>query len=88
MLSKFYRTWASTRAFIIAGMIAISLLMAITGNSWNVEMEYIGPGSEAEHLERETRDRENEKAWDRFNEGSRDERDARGAFEYERDHGV
>lgn len=86
MYYKFYHSWAATRALLITLTALFVIAFCIKGNCWNLEMEYTGPGSEADYLDKQCRDRDNERARDRCREGSEDSRDVRGAMEWERDH--
>jgi hypothetical protein len=86
MTQRFYEIWGYARALVIALVLLFALCMTISGQCWNLEVEWIGPGSPAAELDRQSRDRENERAAERVNEGSRDQRDQDRANEYYRDH--
>jgi len=89
MLTKFYECWKYARfaTLIIAGLIALCLM--IKSHSYSLEIEYTGPGSEAESLDRNVQDQKNSEAFDRYHqEGSTDPNDAKGAADYARDHGA
>ncbi len=88
-LNSFYLNWGTARALVVALAVLAMTGVAIKSYSYTIEMDYTGPGSEAESLDRASRDRDNERSFDRYhNEGSTSERDREGAEEYERDHGA
>lgn len=88
-LQLFYEIWKLLR---VAALIAAGLLLlfaCIFGHTFHLDIEYIGPGSEAERLDREYNDKQNERAHERVvNEGSTNERDVERARDFERDHGA
>lgn len=57
--------------------------------AFHLDMEYTGPGSEADRLDKATRDKENEKAFEKCHGENSDKatsRDWERARQYERDH--
>ncbi len=87
-ITEFYESYKWLRGICIAVAVLGMLVFAIEGYCYTVEAEYAGPGSEAERLNDSCRDRDNRDAYDRVNEGSRDQRDVDRASAYERDHGA
>ncbi len=86
MLTKFYESWGTARALIITLSVLYALGVCAKAHAWNLEMEYTGPGSHAEQLDRECRDRDNREAHERHMNGSDDSRDVRGSIEHDKDH--
>jgi hypothetical protein len=88
MLTRFYDIWRIARLLSLGVAGCVCLIGMAQGQAWNLEIEYIGPGSEAERLFEQRRDDDNREANDRFNEGSTDPNDAKGSADFQRDHGV
>lgn len=99
--NRFYNLWGTFRAWAILFVIFLIIAGWITAHSYviiiqvppesyayTLEMDYTGPGSEAESLDRACRDRENEKSHEKCQKGEGSERDQERSREYERDHGA
>lgn len=88
MLTKFYNAWPVTRLIALAIAAVIALFAIISGHSFELDIHYTGPGSEAESLSHDLKDQQNKEAADRYQDGSTDPKDAQGASDYYRDHGA
>jgi hypothetical protein len=87
-LTKFYDTWKTMRVLALSAAALIAAIGCIKGYSFNLEMEYAGPGSETERLNDACRDRDNREAAERCGRGEGNECDREKASEYEADHGA
>lgn len=88
LLKGFYTLWTYLRWLAIGLSITIFIALSIYCHSWSLEIEYVGPGSDADRLDREVRDHENRESFDRAREGRGDTRDIERANEYSNDHEV
>lgn len=86
MLTKFYESWGTLRALLITLTILFALGICVKSHSWNLEVEYVGPGSSASELNEQTRDRQNREAAERVYNGSTDPRDLDRAYDNAQDH--
>lgn len=68
-ISNFYFYWAFFRWGFVGLAIVVMIILAITGNTWTLELEYIGPGSEYSRLEAEHHKHENERSKERCEQG-------------------
>ncbi len=89
-ISNFYFYWSCFRWGFVALGTLILIVLAITGNTWSLEFEYIGPGGEFDRLEREFEDKQNERARDRCRceDACPSPRELERAAQWERDHGA
>jgi hypothetical protein len=90
---EFHQTWNWLRVVAVVLAVILTIGLAIKAHSFNMEMDYRGPGSEIEAFERQANDRESEKANERVNENDRNNRDStqndrERANEYQRNNGV
>lgn len=86
MLNKFNTIWDYLRVSFI--IIAILGLIAFTLKGYAHTVDIEGPSGESIQAEKDFINRENEKAYDRVNEGSRDEKDIERSSDYLRDNMV
>ncbi len=73
---------------MIALAVCVMTLLAITGHTWTLEIEYTGPGSEAARLEQEYHRHENERSKERCEQGCATGADWDRAIEWDRDNGA
>ena len=88
ILERFYTLWTYMRWISVFIFIALFIAFSIYGHSWSLELEYVGPGSDADRLGRDVRDRDNRDSFDRVQQDTADTRDVERAVEYSRDHEV
>jgi len=88
-LSKFYWLWANMRVIAIVALILLTLFVTIKSWCYTFEMDYTGPGSEADSLDRACRERDNREAHEKIERGENvSSKDQERANDYERDHAV
>lgn len=74
-LNDFYKGWGFARAILLILAAIILMVMALKAHCFNLEAEYTGPGSSAERMDQDIRERESREAAERVNEGSKDPKD-------------
>ena len=76
------------KGLLLMALILITTFLTVLGYCYTFEMDYSGPGSEYERSMEQYRDRDNERAMERCENGSGSERDQEKAEQYGRDHGA
>ncbi len=91
MITKFYDYWIYARWIAVIVSIVLFVILTCRGHAHTLEVEYVGPGSDAYDADKPARERENKAAYEREsrNDPNRSdkekERDARKASDYVRD---
>lgn len=88
MMDGFYTLWTYLRWIAVGLSIALFIALTVYCHAWSLEFEYVGPGSECDRLDRDSRDHENRDSFDRVQEGKGDSRDVERAGEYTKDREV